>query len=418
MAEVTPAEPGLRSLLAIPDFRRLWLGQIVSDFGDNLTFVTLLFVVQRLTGSTVALAGLAIATTLPSLIFGLVSGAYADRLDRKRVMVISDTIRGLVVLGFMFVQNADLIWIVYVLAFTQAAVGTLFDPAKGALMPQIVPEDQLLAANSLSQTTGIIFNLLGTAAAGIFAGLSEDLWPAFLLDGVTFFLSAALVSRISISGTPERTDQTRVLSDLGAGLRVILASRPLIGTLLAASIAMLGLGAVNVLFVPLIVDDLMVSESWFGAIEASQVAGMIIAGVLVAALASKFRPTTLISVGLVVIGGAITTVSRATTVWHLMIILVFVGLAITPLQASVSTLSQILIPDAMRGRVGGTLSALISTATITSMGLAGVLAAAIGVRSVFVAAGVVTIGAGVAAALVYRGTDTSPVSRETAEQGT
>ena len=411
-------EAGLSSLLRIPDFRRLWLGQIVSDFGDNLTFISILFVIQRLTGSTVALAGVTIAITVPSLVFGLLSGVYVDRLDRRRVMIVSDVVRGALVLTLVAVQSPSMVWLAYVVAFVHGSFATLFNPAKGALLPHIVGEERLLAANSISQTSRVIFNLLGTAAAGVFAGLMDDLSVAFLVDAITFWVSAAMISRISTTSVPDLNDelQPSVRRELLSGFKVMIGSRVLVGMLVGAGIAMLGIGAVNVLMVPFIVDELMVSESWFGLIEGGQVVGMVLSGLIVAALATRFRPTTLISVGLAGAGAMVAVVAGATSVWHLTATLFILGLFMTPLQSAVSTLAQTMIPDAMRGRVGAALNTLLTTATVTSMGFAGVAAAALGVRSVFIAAGAISIVAGAVAAMMFRDADLTPVNgRSTSE---
>jgi len=418
---LTSEETGLRGLLAIADFRRLWLAQVVSDVGDNLTLITLLFLVQRLTGSTVALAGLAISITIPSLVFGVISGVFVDRWDRRTVMIVSDVLRGVVVLGLIWIRSADLIWLVYLLAFTQASIGTLFDPAKSALMPHLVGDDNLLAANSVSQTSEIIFNLAGTALAGILAASLVDLWPAFVIDAATFFASAYFVSRIAVRpgdkvAGPE-TRESGLWGELLDGFRVIGRSRSLIGVVVAAAIAMLGLGAVNVLMVPLIVDDLMVSESWFGLVGASQVLGMVIAGVAVTVLAARVRTGTLMAAGLVVVGAMIAAIAGISAVWQLMAILLIVGLAVVPIQAAASTLVQTLVSDNMRGRVGASMGAATSAASIVSMGFAGVLAAAMGIRSVFAVSGAITVAAGAAAVFIFAGTDESPESAKEDRSG-
>jgi MFS family permease len=408
------SEHGLRELLQIHDFRRLWSAQVISDFGDNLTFITLLFVVQRLTGSTVALAGLTIAITLPSLVFGLLSGVYVDRWDRRKVMIASDVLRGLLVLCFVLVQSADAIWIMYTIAFAQASIGTLFNPARGAFLPHIVGTDRLLAANSVSQSSRIVFNLLGTGAAGVLAGLLDDLSVAFVIDSATFLTSAWMVSRIRTTGTagsPEATAPGRLWQDLFAGFAVIRRSRPLTGVLVTAAVAMLGLGAVNVLLVPLVVEELVISESWFGLLEASQVVGMIISGALVAFLAARLRASTLITVGMAAIGVVIGAISGVQQVWHLMIVLFLAGLSVTPVQSAAATLTQTLVSDEMRGRVGASLSSLVSAANVASMGAAGVVAAAVGVRNVFVLAGAITLAAGLLSWLVFRGADLAPAGR-------
>ena len=138
-----------RGVMRIPDFRRLFVGQTISDFGDAMTSLALLLVVYKLTGSTAALALMAICLALPQVTVGVIAGVYVDRWDRRRVMLASDLLRAALVLGFVFVQSVDTLWLLYVLALAQAAIGTFFTPARTALIPSIVKNDGLLAANSL-----------------------------------------------------------------------------------------------------------------------------------------------------------------------------------------------------------------------------------------------------------------------------
>lgn len=395
----------LRDLLRIRDFRYLWTAQVASDFGDNLTALSLLILIQRLTGSPVAIAGLMISITLPALVFGVLSGVYVDRFDRRRMMVMSDVARGVLVLSFIFVDSVEMLPFLYVIAFAQATIGTLFKPARSALLPRVVGEEKLLAANSVSQTSRIVFNLLGTTAAGLLASLSTSFAPAFAVDSLTFLFSAALIMRLRTSGAPEPSDPTRVWDDMKSGFNTIMGSRPLQGMLVGAGVAMLGLGAVNVLGVPFIIGELGISEAYFGLVEGAQVAGMVIAGSLVAVLAARLKASTLVSVGLVGVGGAVGALASSSEIWQLGIVLFGVGLFITPTQAGVSTLSQTLIEDRMRGRVGGALSALISGANVLSMGVAGVAAAAIGIRNVFLLSGAIAALAGGLAWLMLRDAD-------------
>jgi len=185
-----------------------------------------------------------------------------------------------------------------------------------------------------------------------------------------------------------------------SGFGAIASTRPLRGVLIAAAVTMLGLGAVNVLLVPLVLGELAISEVYFGVIEAGQVAGVVAAGSLVTVLASRLQPASLVSVGLLGLGAAVGLLYFPTQVWQMTLILFLVGVFIVPTNAGIATLSQTLIPDAMRGRVGGALSASISVATILSMGLAGVAAAAFGIRNVFLIAGALAALAGILARLM------------------
>jgi MFS family permease len=364
--------------------------------------LTLLILVQRLTGSTVALAALMVSIALPTLVFGTLSGVYVDRLDRRKTMVVSDVARAVLVLGFLFVDSPDLVPLLYVLAFAQAAIGTLFNPARAALLPLIVGESRLLAANSVSQTSRILFGLLGTGAAGVLAAVGATLAPAFIIDSATFLFSALVIMRVRTAGRPVTDGQAGVWAELTHGIRVMTRSRPLRAVLISLSVTMLGLGAVNVLFVPLLVEDLAVSEAYFGAIEASQVAGMIISGTVIAILATRLKAQSLVVIGLIGVGLFVGAISGVAAVWQVMIVLFLVGLSVGPVQAGASTLGQTFVEDSMRGRVGGVMSTVLSAANVTSMGLAGIAASAIGPRNVFLIAGCLAVVAGALASWLFR----------------
>jgi MFS family permease len=416
MSEITPADgqPAsmtIRQLFGIANFRFLWLGQIISNFGDSLTYLTLVLLINRVTdGDTAAIAYLLIALALPQATIGLVAGVFVDRWDRKRVMVVSDLMRGFLVLGFLLIGTAENtnLFLLYIIAFAHSAIGAFFTPAQSAVIPLVVPKAGLLSANSLAQTSLVFFRLLGTAAAGFLVGSLDLFWPAYVVDASTFFLSALFISRVALpamAGVKEvgKATVSAVLGEMRAGFGLLVQSRILIGTLVAAGITMLGLGAVNVLLAPMIVNDLKVAETWFGAVELSQVVGMIISGSLVAILAARFKPTNLISGGLIGIGAGVAFLALIQNVWHLFAVLFVIGLMSTPLNTAMATLIQLVVKNEVMGRVSAALGAIIQVASLVSMFAAGTLAAMIGVRNVFVVSGLLAIMAGLLAAVVFRG---------------
>ena len=285
---------------------------------------------------------------------------------------------------------------------------TLLDLVKSALEERArqgeltMSKERLMAlAGPLTILVGAVWlvPVIGDLALRSGPPRAESFWDMFLaLWSLTFFLSFVLIGRIRTSGVPEEVSETRVSSELKEGFVVMMRSRPLRAVMVSLSVTMLGLGAVNVLFVPFLIDDLAVSEAFLGAIEASQVAGLVISGTLVAVLASRLRPSGLVSAGLVGLGAFIAAISGAGAVWQVMVLLFLVGICVGPVQAGANTLSQTLIEDKLRGRVGGALNTLISAANVTSMGLAGIAAAALGTRNVFLLSGCVVIGSG---ALAY-----------------
>jgi MFS family permease len=395
----------MKALFKIRDYRLLWTGQAVSNFGDALTNLALLLTAQRLTGSTAAVATTAIAVALPTLLFGMVAGAYVDRWNRKRVMIVSDLFRTSFVLLFLLVSTPDMMWLLYSVAFIQAALGTFFSPAKSAFVPRIVPREQLLSANSVSQMTQIVFGLIGTAIAGLIAATMETLALAYILDASTFIISLIAISLIRTDGAPQRTDmaETHILRDIKQGIQTALGSRVLVGVLVGASILMLGIGAVNVLLVPFIIEDLAVSEAWFAAFEAAQVVPMVIAASLIAAMAARVKPTRLITISLGGLGILLATMALATAPLHMVIILFCVGWMVTPLQASVSTLVQTEVDDEIRGRTGAALNTVLTGSQVASMALAGVAATALGTRAVFVIAGAIAVIASASTLALFKG---------------
>jgi MFS family permease len=390
-------------LLRIRDFRLIWTGQATSYLGDGLTSLALLILTQRLTGSVAAVATTAIAIALPQLVFGLAAGVYVDRWNRKTVMIVSDLVRGLMVLGFVLVSDADRMWLLYALAFLQACVGTFFTPAKLAFVPAIVGREHLLAANSLGETTRVVAMLLGTTLAGVTAGVGDLLWTVFAVDAATFLASAILVLRIATDGRPGRhSEPSHVWAELTAGIRTAITSRVLVAVMVAASVLMLGLGSVNVLVVPFVIDDLRVTAAWFGPFEGAQVAGMLLAGGLMTALAQRTRPAPVVSAGLAGMGVAVAALALVTEPWHMLLALFIVGWVLTPVQAAVTTLLQAEVPDDLRGRIGAVFSTVVTSANVVSMAIAGAAAALLGIRGVFVLAGAVAVLSGLLAATLLR----------------
>lgn len=406
-----PAAMSSRAVLGLRDFRLLWIAQAVSDLGDGLTNLALLLLVNALTGSTAALAVMAIVLAVPPMTIGLVAGVYVDRLDRRRMMLASDLMRVAIVLGFIFVRSADQVWILYVLGFVEATVGTFFTPARMALVPTIVPKQGLLAANGLSQASRVIAITVGAGAAGVLFGLAGSAWPAFIGDSLTFLISFLLVSRVRASGkvaaetaarAAGQTGEPGIRAELIEGLQIIARSPVLVGTLVSVGVLMLGIGAVNVLFIPLLINNLHVPTTWVGLVELAQTSSMILSAILVTTIASRLKPTTIVTIALAGIAVLVMLLADVSAIWQVILILFLVGWLVSPLNAAASTILQTSVAGSARGRVGAALNAITSAASIASMAAAGVLGAAIGVQNVFLVAGLVTAGSAVVAFVLFR----------------
>lgn len=405
MSETAQENRGAGAVLKIANFRTLWLGQAISQIGDGITNLAMLIVVNQLTGSTVALAGVAIALALPPMLFGLGAGVIVDRFDRRRIMIVSDVLRGFIILGCMLVRDPSQVWLFYVLAFLQATVATFFDPAKSALIPQIVQGEDLLAANSLSQTTRVVTGIVGNALAGMLVGLAGNGLPAFALDAATFFISAIFISRIIL---PKQTAEmsaphtANVWGQMTEGLKYVAHHR-IVGTaLLTCAVTMLGLGAVNVLFIPLLVNVLATPIAALGFLEAAQVVGMVIGSILVAGIAARFKTKQLLTGGVFLLGILIAVLGAAPDMWIVGVLCLIIGFVVTPVQAAVATIMQREVPNEMRGRVSSAVNSLITTSSVISMVFAGAFGELIGVRQVFYLAGAIVVLAAIPAIVLLR----------------
>ena len=190
-------------LRANRSFRQVWLGQVVSQLGDWFDTIALYTIILNLTGSGRAVGLLLVARFVPSFLVGSLSGVVGDRFSRRSIMIISDLLRAVVVLGFLFVRRADQLWIIYFLTVVQLALSTFFEPAKTAIIPSIVSDRELVAANTISSVTWSAMLTLGAAIGGVVTGwFGTDV--AFILDAMTYLLSAALIASVHVPKRPPR----------------------------------------------------------------------------------------------------------------------------------------------------------------------------------------------------------------------
>jgi len=392
---------GVRALLAVSGFRNLWLGQLVSQVGDGVANFTLLILINQLTGSTTAVATMALALSVPQLVFGLVSGVLVDRGDRKRIMIQADLLRAVLVLGFLLVRRREDVWVFYAVGFVHASVGTLFDPAKAALLPALVSGPQLLAANSLSQTSGFAARVVGAGIAGVMVGFARTGWPAFCLDAITFLLSAAFVARISApprAGVGAGNGVRATARQLLDGLRLVARERMLVALMVVLAATSLALGADSVLAIPFLVNVLDVRTEALGLARAVEVIGMVLGAGLVTGLSGRLEPGRLMVAGVIGIGVLIALTGAAPSFAFALLATFAIGVCASPVEAAVATLTQTLVPDAMRGRTNSAMNTAFTAATVAAMAVAGTLGDAVGVRRVFYVVGAITVLAGIGAA--------------------
>ncbi len=229
------------------NFRLLWSAQIVSEIGDWLYSIAIYSLLFELTGSARAVAMALVLQVLPQFFIGPTAGVVNDRISRKRVMILADLGRSVVVLGMIFVQSRDLIWLLYVLLFIETMMWAFFEPGRSAIIPNITSDErETLTANTLSSTTWS-FNLAFGATLGGFVAVWFGRDTVFVLNAVSFLLSAALLRRMRIdephtrNAPPFRARDLADFSPILEGVRYVHRDPRLLATLLVkAGLGLMG----------------------------------------------------------------------------------------------------------------------------------------------------------------------------------
>jgi len=391
------------------DFRLLWGALAISLTGDGIWLVAIAFQVIELGGGPVQLSLVAGAFSVGMLAFLLVGGVVADRLPRRRIMLTADLVRAafvLVAAGLSLSGEIEL-WHLALAGFVVGAGEAFFIPAYTGLLPRLLPERELLAANGLE---GMLRPIAEYAAGPALGGLAVALLSpgaAILIDGLTFVGSAACLTVIRIHGRPERdlgeSGLAAAIADLREAGRYVRATPWLWATLAFALIAVLALiGPIDVLIPFAVKERLGGGASEYGLLLTAFGVGAAAGALWVA---SRPMPRRYLSVLLLVWGIGtlpIATVGLANELWVMYVGMVVVGATSGIGDVIWGTLLQRRVPDELRGRVSS-LDFFVSLALLPlSVALAGPAADAFGLTTVFIVAAVVPAVAGPIALIAGR----------------
>ena len=385
------------SVLKNRNFLALWLGQVVSNVGDYFYFLAVPIAINRLTGSTTAMAISMMSIFVPQLLFGLIAGVFVDRWDRKRTMIIADLLRGVIVLLCLTVQSADQVWVFYLVGFLVSSVSRFFYPARSAAIPLIVDKEELMVANGLSQITQTVALIAGSAMAGFAIGLWGEK-VAFVANSLSFLASAIFILTTKIPHQLSRASDklSAVWQELVDGLSFIRRSRVLVGVLASLSVIQLGIGAMQVVWVPFFQNYFGIGPEGLGIVDSVQGFGMAVGAVGMGFIAARFKKTTIIGTGVIIIGILIALVGLSPW-FSLILALSFVmGLVLAPTQAAVSTMIQLAAPDDKMGRVNSAIGTASSLAMLISMAVAGLVGDFVSLRLIYAICGVLVAVGGLA----------------------
>ncbi|HAJ38257.1 MAG TPA: MFS transporter [Chloroflexi bacterium] len=343
------------------NFRNLWFARVVSNLGDWFNLLASATLIATLSGAGTAISFLFLARFLPLFLMSPFAGVLADRFERRNLLIWTDVLRALTVLGFLFVDRPERIWLLYVLTALQFVFSAVFSPAEQAYIPAIVEQEDLVTANALDSFTWSTMLAIGALLGGL-ATAFLGVQTAFILDALSFLLSAWFVTRIAVRSrgrvqeAGQVTTPRTALLEIFEGMRYLWAQPVLLAFALIKSGGSLVWGGVNVLEVPLAEQAFPLNGN-----------GTLSLGLIYAAvgIGTGFGP-------LIVrrwLGDSWGGILKAVSIGYLAMTVGTLGLALAPslgwvlgatMMRGIGTgaiwvfsavLLQILIPDRLRGRV-------------------------------------------------------------------
>jgi hypothetical protein len=397
------ARLGIVRPLAIRDFRLLWIGTVVSFLGDGVYIVAIAWQVYDQWNRPSALAGVGIAWSLPQVVLVLGSGVLSDRFDRRKLLIAADVIRGLSIAAIATLITLDLLqlWHVYALVVMFGAGQSLYGPAHNSILPDLVPSELLVQANSLAQfSRPFAMTLLGPALGGVLVG-TVGAGFAFYVDAGTFAFSALMLLLMRTVARPAPEEgHASVWHDAREGMRFVFGRPWLWAGMAAATISLLCTwGPWEVLVPYLVKNDLGGSAGALGLVFAAGGAGAVLAAVTMGQRDLPRRPITLLYWAWALSAFATIGFGVSRTIWHAMLASFVMESGITVLLVLWYTVLQRLVPSSILGRVSS-LDWLISVAGVpASFALVGPIDAMVGTRGTLILAG--AVGGGVILLFLY-----------------
>ena len=393
-------------------FRLLFLGQAISNLGDWLNYLAIIsIIVYRWHLGANALAAFSIVMFMPMILLGPVAGVWVDRWPRKVTMIVCDLVRAGLVLGFIWASN---IYIMLILVGLASAVSTFFDPAKQALIRGTVPEEDLLSANSLSQTMFQVAKILGPALGGVIVLLGGP-YAAFMCDSVSFLASALFLSflpHLALPAAPVVAEVEKEVPvkdnfwrEFRAGFAYILQRRLLLAAVLSASVALFIIGTFDSMSA-LALQVLGFDSSLFGFAVGCIGLGTVLGGLIVGQWGRRFSPLRLMASGDIGVGIMIGLIGLGVIIqlhiWPLLwtILWLLGGLAVAGMIVPYGYLLQKETPPEMMGRVSSMASGIQTAFQFLAPLVGAIIADLFGVGNVFAVAGVALLLVGGAVWLV------------------
>jgi len=379
-----------KSIFKNKNFILLWVGQTISVIGDSLYSLALMWWVLEKTGSTAIMATVAICSSVPSIILGPIAGTYADRVDRKRLLISMDFGRAILISipAILLLMNSLEVWHIFVIAVFLSSMSTFFNPTLSAFIPRIVETENLTRANSLTQFSYSISGILGPSLAGVLVALIGTANVMFL-DALSFFISAVAIILIFVKRVETgATEKKKFIHELKEGFVYIKKEHVIFSMVLLFSVLNFFIGPIGI-YMPVVAKKILnTGAEGFGFLASSVSIGALLGSLFLGILGNIKSKGMVIILGIFFGGWTLAFFGISTHLWLSLLLLGLTGFFFSLINILVSAIFQAMIPNQIQGRVFGTMGTLSQGLRPVSLALAGVLSDLFKVQAVIFASGV------------------------------
>jgi MFS family permease len=380
-----------RQIFQNRSFRRFWFGFSFSVLGDSMTRVALIWFVYEQTGSAAALGWLMLCYTGPIVAGGLLAGSLLDRFDRRAVMVVDNIVRGLAValIPLLYALGQLAIWHIYAVAAVYGLLMMISLAGGPALVPSLVPREQLATANALEMLSFTLGGVIGPVLAGAliaWAGAPN----VVIVDAISYFAFALALARTRLVADPHEARQAdEPVYHTGHAVQLLLKNPVLLATTLMFLAFNIGGGALAV-WLPILADRVLgggpeLYGTLLGALALGEVVSALLAGGLVLPLALG----ALICLAQVLAGVSLGSVLAGRSAWAVGAGLALFGVFSSPLTIWAQTLRMQIIPERLRGRSFALLRMLMQSGNPIGGAAAGILLPTLGLPAMILLSAVV-----------------------------
>jgi DHA3 family macrolide efflux protein-like MFS transporter len=377
------------------DFTKLWTAQLIETIGTALTSLAAsIYVFRQTNGSAMSVGLMLMATAAPSLVVGLFAGVLVDRYDRKRIMVIAEFLRAVLVFLIPFLVPFSIVWL-YVIVMLTSAIGQFFDPAQESVLPEVASEEELAAANSLMAISSFGATAVGFAASGLIASAASINW-AFYINAATYLISMVciLLVRIKPLVVEGVTNAALVVQNLKVGLNKLF-NTPILRSLFIALIPVLvAFGLSNALLLPFAINALGANEFQYGLQEGLTSVGFVAGSLLLASIFDRMREGAWLAMGFIGMALMAIVYSFNQSIPFAIVIVMIEGFFNAPSAIGRRLIVQRNTPREMRGRVNSVFFVSRDVFFLIGMGAAG-LADFFDVRWMYFGGAVLLLGGGI-----------------------